>query len=241
MGLTGLIFAAIAALWLVYLVPTFLQGRGDLSAAEEVPDLATSATEVTIVASGSSLASSEEMLVPVSTPLIRRAKLRRLGVVDQRAAARRRAVLMVLLLGQLVVAALVGFEVLLWWTALIPAALILAFLAVARVTVRAMRASLAAEAALIRLGDDEETIALVLDAEHSADYEHSVELSVPLNSLGSLWEPIPITRPTYVQQPLMPRTVRTIDLSAPVPAQPVVVEPMPETTTGEQTETRDVG
>ena len=35
---------------------------------------------------------------------------------------------------------------------------------------------------------------------------------------GSLWEPIPITAPTYMSRPLAPRTVRTIDLSAPVPS-----------------------
>ena len=30
-----------------------------------------------------------------------------------------------------------------------------------------------------------------------------------------LWDPLPITVPTYVSKPLAPRTVRTIDLSAP--------------------------
>jgi hypothetical protein len=30
-----------------------------------------------------------------------------------------------------------------------------------------------------------------------------------------LWEPVPITVPTYVSKPLAPRTVRTIDLSGP--------------------------
>jgi hypothetical protein len=33
---------------------------------------------------------------------------------------------------------------------------------------------------------------------------------------GALWEPVPITMPTYVSKPLAPRTVRTIDLSGPV-------------------------
>jgi hypothetical protein len=30
-----------------------------------------------------------------------------------------------------------------------------------------------------------------------------------------LWDPVPITVPTYVSKPLAPRTVRTIDLSGP--------------------------
>ena len=32
---------------------------------------------------------------------------------------------------------------------------------------------------------------------------------------GVLWDPVPITMPTYVSKPLAPRTVRTIDLSGP--------------------------
>ena len=34
---------------------------------------------------------------------------------------------------------------------------------------------------------------------------------------GALWDPMPITVPTYVSKPLAPRTVRTIDLSGPAP------------------------
>ena len=53
-------------------------------------------------------------------------------------------------------------------------------------------------------------------------HEVSVELTGPVESTGSLWDPIPITAPTYVSQPLAPRTVRTIDLSAPVASGSVV-------------------
>ena len=35
-----------------------------------------------------------------------------------------------------------------------------------------------------------------------------------------LWDPLPITVPTYVSKPLAPRTVRTIDLSGPGAASP---------------------
>lgn len=35
------------------------------------------------------------------------------------------------------------------------------------------------------------------------------------DSKPGLWDPLPITVPTYVSKPLAPRTVRTIDLSAP--------------------------
>jgi hypothetical protein len=91
-----------------------------------------------------------------------------------------------------------------------------------------MRTTLAARAAKIRECPDEETIAISLSAEDIAEHEHSIELSIPIVPVGSLWDPVPITRPTYVSKPLASRTVRTIDLSAPVAAAslPVTADPI---------------
>jgi len=223
-----LIFAAIAAFWLMYLVPYMLRHRGD-DVADDGGDLAVPFTPaVTIVRSGSSLADADPGTAPVSTPLTRRAQLRELHAHDLRAAQRRRRVLIFLLLVQLLVGTLAIFRIGAWWGALIPAALIASFLVVARFSVRSMRADLAARAARIRECPDEETVAISLSADDVADHEHSVQLSVPIVPVGSLWEPIPITRPTYVSKPLASRTVRTIDLSAPVPAGsvPVTADPI---------------
>ena len=66
-----------------------------------------------------------------------------------------------------------------------------------------------------------ETIDLT-DFEGTESIEISVDLSMPTTT-GALWEPIPVTPATYVSQPLLPRTVRTIDLSAPVAAPAPVV------------------
>ena len=74
----------------------------------------------------------------------------------------------------------------------------------------------------VRSAPEEETVALSLSEVDAAAHEHSIELSVPIGGAGSLWDPIPITRPTYVSTPLAPRTVRTIDLAAPVPERPSV-------------------
>ena len=50
----------------------------------------------------------------------------------------------------------------------------------------------------------------------------------PPSRAGALWDPVPITMPTYVSKPLAPRTVRTIDLSGPtVAARPP--DPVPVT------------
>lgn len=241
-GLTGLIFAAIAAFWLMYLVPYVLSHRGD-DAADDGGDLAIPFTpSVTIVRSGSSLAEADPGTAPVSTPLTRRAQLRELHNVDLRAAQRRRRVLIFLLIVQLAVGTLAIFGIGAWWGALIPAALLAGFLVVARFSVRAMRADLARRAELIRECPDEETVAISLTAADVADHEHSIELSTPIVAVGSLWEPIPITRPTYVSKPLAARTVRTIDLTAPVPAAsiPVTADPI-EAAVAELDAQEDVG
>lgn len=226
MGLTGVIFAIIAAFWLVYLVPYYLHHRGDHLEDGEV-DIPFTPSAVTIVRTGESLAHAEEGIGDVSTPLTRRAQLRELRLIDEQAAQRRRRVLIFLLLVQLVVAVLAYFGIGAWWGVTIPAGLLVVFLVVARFSVRAMRADLNRRAERIKQTFDEETVALALDEQDVAAHEHSVEISVPVQAIGSLWEPIPITRPTYVSTPLAPRTVRTIDLSAPVPpalSVPVVAE-----------------
>ncbi len=203
-------------MWLVYLVPYFLHQR-TVPGAEDAPIAVPFTSSVTIVRSGSSLAAAQDGNVTVSTPLTRRAELYQLKQIDRRAAQRRRRVLIGLLGAQVVVGGLALAGIGSWWGAVIPAVLIVGFLVVARFSVKAMRADLANRAARIVGSADEETVALKITVEDVADHEHSVVLSEPVTPVGSLWEPIPITRPTYVSKPLAPRTVRTIDLSAPVP------------------------
>jgi hypothetical protein len=243
MGFTGLIFGAIAAAWLVYLVPYFLRHRQD--EFDDEGEILPSGTAVTIVRSGTSLAESDAGAAEVSTPLTRRSALRELRMLEAQAAQRRRRVLIFLLFVQVVVAGLAAFGVGPWWGALIPFGLILAFVVVARFSVRAMRADLDRRAAKIRRVPDEETVALSLTELQSASHQQSVELSHPIGQVGSLWEQIPIVRPTYMSAPLAPRTVRTIDLSAPVPASgsaPVTADPIVASEDDQQTSAeRDKG
>ena len=236
-----MIFAAIAAFWLMYLVPYVLSHRGD-DAVDDDGDAVPNTATVTIVRSGSSLAEADPGSAPVSTPLTRRTQLRDLHAHDFRAAQRRRRVLIFLLIVQLIVGTLAIFRLGAWWGALIPAGLLVAFLVVARFSVRAMRTNLALRAARIRECPDEETVAISLSPEDVAEHEHSIELSVPIVPVGSLWEPIPITRPTYVSKPLAARTVRTIDLTSPVlGASQVPVTADPIETVAEPDEREDVG
>ena len=242
-GLTGVIFGVIAAAWLVYLVPYFLRRQADPALDEADPAEPFSAT-VTIVRRGVSLATAEEGAAVVSTPLTRRAALYELAQIDRQAATRRRRVLVFLTLALLAVSVPAALSLLAWWAPIVPAGLLLLFLVVARFSVQAMRRDLDARAQRIREASDEQTVAIAVLSEDEGAAEASIELSAPISRPGSLWDPIPITAPTYVSKPLAPRTVRTIDLSAPVApasAVPVTAEPLPEQIADDGDERRAVG
>lgn len=220
----------IAAAWLVYLVPYFLKRHHDPS-VNEVDPAAPFSTTVTIVRRGTSLSSAEEGTAIVSTPLTRRAALYELAQVERQAAARRRRVLLVLVSAMLAVSVPAALGYLLWWMPTIPAGLLVTFLVVARFSVRVMRRDLDERARRIRDSGDEQTVAIAVLSENEESAEASIELTAPVVRSGSLWDPIPITAPTYVSKPLAPRTVRTIDLSAPIvqaSTMPVIADALPQ-------------
>lgn len=175
----------------------------------------------------------------VSTPLTRRAQLAELRLI-QRSAARWRAMIMTGLVATAVVFALLAaLNVFSWWALIIPGGLLLAFIPVARISVVVMQRDLDRRTAEIRGGfsEDEPTMVLALGEENSFSVEFSVDLSAPTTT-GAIWDPIPVTGPgNYMSKPLMPRTVRTIDLSAPVvPATPPIPTADNPHETGEEQE-----
>lgn len=217
MGTTGLIFSAIAIAWLAYLVPHFAR-RGEVDVIDNVDPANRFSDSMRILKRGAAPLLDQDLAeiesFEVSTPMTRRAAVADLRRLEAVAARRRRRVLMVLLL---VLAAVLGVYVAglaPWWAPLIPAGLVVTFLVVARVSVRAMRRDLDARYAVIQAGSTEATVLLnrkdvvVRAAPPSASVE-------PAAKPGVLWDPVPITKPTYVSKPLAPRTVRTIDLSGP--------------------------
>ena len=145
-----------------------------------------------------------EDAVEVSTPLTRQAELTELRLHSAGAARRRRRIAL----------------------ALGATAVVLGQQGVARArcgdSVRAMQRSLDARAENVREGYGEEDTGIIDLGHDEESMEISVDLSAPHHA-GALWDPIPVTAPTYVSKPLVPRTVRTIDLSAPVAPSPVVV------------------
>jgi hypothetical protein len=151
------------------------------------------------------------------------------------AAQRRRRVLALLVLALVVVAGLSYFAVVPRWSAAVPAGLIVLFLLVARLSVRrAQRSSLArrrpVEAVTSMTSMESEQLRAVdrqqsnRPVEDSAPVAFDEQVDVPLHEEtaveesvladdGSLWDPLPMTLPTYVSKARARRTVRTIELT----------------------------
>ncbi|GAA3640478.1 divisome protein SepX/GlpR [Microlunatus ginsengisoli] len=254
MGTTGVIFAAIAIAWLAYLVPHFVRRRGDEPETEEADPADRFSANVHIVRHGTAPLLDQDLEpiaeYEVSTPLTRRAAIADLRRLDRLAANRRRRVLLGLLAVISLVIGLCAVGWLPWWSAAIPGGLLVAFFAVSRVSVHLMRKRLDQRYRSIVGGGHEKTVFLgrkkVESDDRIASAEPAEAASEPKPHAVALWDPVPITMPTYVSKPLAPRTVRTIDLSGPqvahAPAHPVTAD-APETaeTPAAQAERGDEG
>jgi len=156
-----------------------------------------------------------EDAVEVSTPLTRQSELTGLRLHAAAAARRRGLIAAGLLVASVVLLGLSLAGVVPLWSVVIPAGMLVVFLGVARFSVRTMQKTLDARADRVRNGFGEEDTGIIDLGHDEESLEFSVDLGAPHHA-GVLWDPIPVTAPTYVSKPLVPRTVRTIDLSAPI-------------------------
>jgi hypothetical protein len=222
-GTSGVIFAAIAIAWLAYLVPHFVRGRdADEELLEDYDTADRFSDSMRIVRYGTAPLLDQDLeeieSFDVSTPQTRRAAVNDLRRLERLAASRRRRVLLGMMAALSVVVGLCAVHLIPWWSIAIPSGLLMIFLVVARISVRVMRRGLDARYREIRHGSTESTIFLSLkDFAASGEDAHngSGKVADLATSPGTLWDPLPITMPTYVSKPLAPRTVRTIDLSGP--------------------------
>ncbi len=223
MATTGLIFGVVVAAWLAYLVPWYLSHRDQTPIDDrEQPDVVGHGAKV--LKSGDLTLADDDSDADVSTPLIRRARRREIGIAARRAAVRRRRVLLVVGFGVLVLLGTSLARLTAWWAPLAGLGALLVWLLISRVSVLRLHRRLDQKLAEVELGDEEATILIALETPASspvtaADLEHSVEISAPIPGI-SLWDPIPVAATSYVQRPLAARTVRTIDLSAPMVSPP---------------------
>ena len=154
-------------------------------------------------------------IIEVSTPLTRQSELKGLRLHAAAAARRRGRIASALLVSALIVTGLSVAGIVAFWYIFIPAGLLVVFLVVARYSVSIMRKALEVTAGRVVEGFGDEDTGIIDLGRDEESLEISVDLSAPHHG-GALWDPIPVTAPTYVSKPLVPRTVRTIDLSAPV-------------------------
>jgi hypothetical protein len=181
---------------------------------------------VTVVTEGS------ETQVEVR-PAVPRARIVARRKAARAAARRRRLLLTVLLLctAATVVVAAVGVAP--WWSVAIPGGLTLVYLVLCRTQVRReslhdfdlldQRPSQEDEAAVRvevlqqQVEVDEHGVAEFDDTEDTVGIEVALldAIMIPTEDGGSLWDPLPVTLPTYVTKPKARRTVRTIDLGEP--------------------------
>jgi len=218
-GTTGVIFAAIAIAWLAYLVPHFVRRRDDEPVEESSPADRFSES-MRIVRHGTAPLLDQDLAeiqtYEVSTPQTRRAAVNDLRRLEEVAAGRRRRVLLVLLAALSVVIGLGAVDLVPWWSVAVPGGLLVVFFVVARVSVRFMLKSLDARYRDICQGSNEATVFLSRkETRPVAGAVTPAGSQVEPAAKSVLWEPVPITMPTYVSKPLAPRTVRTIDLSGP--------------------------
>jgi hypothetical protein len=243
-GTTGVIFGAIAIAWLAYLVPHFA-GRRDDDLSEELGIDNRFSDSMRIVRTGSAPLLNQDLeqiqTFEVSTPQTRRAAVSDLRRLTRLAASRRRRVLLILMALLSATIAVCAVELIPWWSVAVPGGLLLIFGIVARFSVRTMRQRLDCRYHSIRRASDEVTVFLNLgQAKNPAGDVGSSSQAEPAIKQGALWDPVPITMPTYVSKPLAPRTVRTIDLSGPAtvsstsPELPVTADAQPVVDAGSE-------
>lgn len=240
MDLSAFIFVALAVAWAVYLVPKALKHHDDVVRSRSVdrfshtmrvlarrepvsrrnarlvvtPGRPASSAVVTTKASSASVPAAP---VPVPAPVSEKARRE----AANRAARRRRRVLGTIALANVVVLGLAAVGVIAWAWEAIPAGLLVAWLVACRLMVRQERAVWVEPTRRIPVEAEEETEEQVEDlgVEVAAEeFDDMVDTSTMAAAISTpidpaLWDPVPVTLPTYVTKPAATRrTVRTISL-----------------------------
>ncbi|MGO4256920.1 divisome protein SepX/GlpR [Marmoricola sp. RAF53] len=223
MDLSAIIFVVLAIGWAAYLIPMALKHHDHQAMSRPVDTFSDSvrvlgrgATPATPSTSASSAGPAEP--VRRSTVTLQAARS---------AARRRRRVLAVLLLALAAVALTCALGYAPWWATAIPATLVVAFLVTARLTVRAQQVRRAApvqqQARVATSAAESSQDAPAAEVEPDLGTEDTAGLSraeladavaAPVLDEGGLWDPLPVTLPTYVNKARARRTVRTIEITA---------------------------
>jgi hypothetical protein len=206
--LSGLIFVALAVAWAAYLIPKALRHHEDVVRGRSVDRFSHS---MRVLARREPVSARAARLV-VTPP---RDEVRRVqpSLEDQYAARRaathqatkrRRRVLGLLLLAVAGTVTAAALHQLGWTYAVIPGGLLVVWLVACRLMVRRERSWHPVELDDTDLTGEVAAVPAVPEAEGSP----------PEARDPKLWDPVPVTLPTYVSKPPARRTVRTIDLDS---------------------------
>jgi hypothetical protein len=208
--LSGLIFVALAVAWAAYLIPKALRHHEDVVRGRSVDRFS---QRMRVLARREPVSARAARLVvtpprdenPMGVPLSTDEQYAERRAAARTATKRRRRVLGLLVLAIVGTVAAVLAHRLAWPYVAIPVGLLLAWLVACRLMVRKERAWHPVEVA-----EDDLTGEIARVPSSSTDQAGAPE--EPRDP--KLWDPVPVTLPTYVSKPPARRSVRTIDLDS---------------------------
>lgn len=222
MDLSALIFVALAVAWAVYLIPKALRHHDDVVRSRSVERFSHT---MRVLARREPVNRRDARLVVAparakSSPVVTtkgpvRVEMNR--ETAKRATRRRRRVLGLLLLANAAVVTVAAFAVIDWWYVAIPAGLLIAWLVACRLMVRRERPVRVQRNSAVSSPAKTAAREPALDAPAEAESwdDDAPTGQTPAIADPSLWDPMPVTLPTYVGKPAAERrTVRTIDLDS---------------------------
>lgn len=212
--MSALIFVALAVAWAAYLIPKALRHHSD---AEDTRSVDTFSSRMRVVARREPVTRKATKLVANdgSESKASPQELRARRMATRRATERRRRVLSLILVACVVVGGLAGYGTIQPWYAAIPGGLLVAWLIACRLMVKRERTewtSLVQPEAPVAKAS---TAVLADDADAETENIPRVRADVTPSADPKLWDPVPVTLPTYVTKPAAARrTVRSIDLES---------------------------
>jgi len=231
-----LIIAFVVAIWAAYFVPLALRRYDEASKNASVESSGFLSRVIARPSSSTSEPDAAEEPVEVLPVLTESVAVPRRGSsrAAKRAAARRRRTLTTLLGTVAIVGTLSGFTAVSPYWVAVPIALVVTWLVACRLQVRnelglaRIKAPTLRRTALEPPADEEQTVivsgqfedinpglkhVMEVIALESDALDDQIVIAVPSVSTAgeALWDPLPVTLPTYVTKPRAGRTVRTIE------------------------------
>lgn len=221
--MSGVIFVLLAIGWAVYLLPKALKRNDDLDQSRPVEEFS-SAVRILGRGVAHKVAAPKTAADPAPAEAPRAAPVFTVTREAARRAAKRRRRVLALLFTALVAVAVTSYLAYTpWYTTAIPGGLIVVFLLIARLAVRKQQSRgsvpVARRTAEVEVAAEVEPVETPLDQEDTEGLSREAldaalaEAAEPVLDEGGLWDPLPVTLPTYVNKARARRTVRTIEIT----------------------------